>query len=391
MKIAFFCDAYHPTRSGVAVSAGSTAEELRARGHEVTIYAPRYTADRDDNPEREIPGVVYFAAGHWYLAKDFPVAWPGLSRANVFAEARFHRERYDLVHSHSPFILGTVGARWAKHAGIPTVFTFHTLYHRYLHYVPAPSAWTRSWIVAWVRHYCWLCNHIIAPSRAVSQIVGALQPRTPRSVIPTGIDVEHFQGGDGAAIRARFGVAEGDTVLLYVGRIVREKNLVFLLRALAPLLKEENSRVHLLMVGGGMFEEEMHAMTAQMGIASRVHCTSFVAPDEVRNYYAAADVFTFASRTETQGLTIAESLAAGVPPVVVGAMGAAESVEDGHTGFVVAPREEAFRAAVKRLIDEPETRKRMSQAAREYAPRLSRAHSTDALVELYESLLKPAK
>lgn len=371
----------------MAVSAGSTAEELRARGHEVTIYAPRYTAQRDDDPETEIPGVVYFAAGHWYLAKDFPVAWPGLSRANVFAEARFHRERYDLVHSHSPFILGTVGARWARRSGIPVVFTFHTLYHRYLHYVPAPTAWTRSWIVAWVRHYCWLCDHIIAPSRAVSQIVGALQPRTPRTVIPTGIDVAHFQSGDGAAVRERLGLATDDIVLLYVGRIVREKNLVFLLRALAPLLKEKDSRVHLLMVGGGMFEEEMRGMTAHMGIAGRVHCTSFAAPDEVRHYYAAADIFTFASRTETQGLTIAESLAAGVPPVVVGAMGAAEAVEDGVTGFVVAPREEAFRAAVSKLIHEPELRARMGAAAKAYAPALSRSYSADALVKLYESLL----
>jgi glycosyltransferase involved in cell wall biosynthesis len=381
LRIAFFCDAYQPTRSGVAVSVGTTAEELRARGHRVTIYAPRYKGYHCEDPE-----VERFPAGHWFRAKDFPVAWPLLPRANVFAEARFHRERFDIVHSHSPFTIGTTGVRWARHAGIPTVFTFHTLYHRYLHYVPAPSAWTRSYIVGWVRHYCWLCDHVITPSRAVAQIVGHLQPRTPRSVIPTGIDVARFQNGDGQKVRTKYGIEEIEIVLLYVGRLVKEKNLTFLFRALAPLMKEKDTLVRLLCVGGGPFTETLQALAIQFGIADRVVFTGFVAPEETRHFYAAADVFTFASRTETQGLSIAEAIAAGLPPVVVGAMGAADAVEDGVDGFVVPPREIAFREAVTRLIRDPELRKRMSSSGRAKAHLLSNRHSVDALLELYQSL-----
>jgi len=382
LKIAFFCDAYLPTQSGAVVSAHTTAEELRARGHHVTIFAPRNKHWHE--PEEDI---VRFAAGHWYLATDFPVAWPFLTRASFRAEAGFRRENFDIVHSHSPFTIGTVGARWARRCKIPVVFTFHTLYHRYLHYVPAPRAWTRSSIVFWVRHHCYLCNHIIAPSRPVAQIVAHLQPRTPCSVIPTGIDPDKFASGDGEKVRLNYGVLSDEVVLLYAGRVVREKNLVFLLKTLAPLLKDKNLRVRLMIVGGGMFLEEMKILAAQMGIGQSVIFTGWIPFDEMRDFYAAADIFTFASRTETQGISIAEALAAGLPCVVVGAMGAAEAVTDGVEAFVVPPREEEFRSAVSRLIRDPKLRQTMSENARRKAPGLSCKATTDALLELYAQLI----
>jgi glycosyltransferase involved in cell wall biosynthesis len=131
-----------------------------------------------------------------------------LPRASLFTGAWFRREEFDIVHSHSPFTIGTLGARWARSNGIPLVFTFHTLYHRYLHYVPAPHTWTRSGVVWWVRHYCYLCNHVVAPSRAVSQIVSHLQPRVPCSVLPTGVDIARFAtAGQRDETRQTLGIA----------------------------------------------------------------------------------------------------------------------------------------------------------------------------------------
>lgn len=383
MNIAFFCDAYKPTSSGVAVSAETTAEELRARGHRVTIFAPRYKG-YEETDER----VVRFPAGHWFRAKDFPVAWPLLPRASLFAEARFRREKFDIVHSHSPFTIGTVGARWARHHRIPLIFTFHTLYHRYLHYVPAPSAWTRSYIVWWVRHYCYLCDHIIAPSRPVAQIVARLQPGVPRTVLTTGIDVARFASGRREPVREQYGIGPDDIVLLYVGRIVKEKNLAFLLKTLAPLLRYDTPpkgepRVRLMLVGGGHDFEATKALATQLGIAPKTIFTGFVEPAKMPDYYAASDIFTFASRTETQGVSIAEALAAGLPCVVVGAMGAAEAVTDKCDGFIVPPREQPFREAVELLMSDPALRQRMAHAARHNSPRFSQQHSVDALLNLY--------
>lgn len=395
MNIAFFCDAYKPTSSGVAVSVETTARELRARGHHVTIFAPRYKG-YEETDER----VVRFPAGHWFRAKDFPVAWPLLPRASFFAEARFRREKFDIVHSHSPFTIGTVGARWARRCGIPLIFTFHTLYHRYLHYVPAPSAWTRSYIVWWVRHYCHLCDHIIAPSRPVAQIVARLQPDVPRTVLATGIDVARFAAGRRDTVRKRYGIGPDDIVLLYVGRIVKEKNLAFLLKSLAPLLCGDAAcgdaprgdashgvpRVRLMLVGGGPDFEALQNLAAQLGVARNTIFTGFVEPADMPDYYAASDVFVFASRTETQGVSIAEALAAGLPCVVVGAMGAAEAVSDKCDGFIVPPREQHFRHAVEQLVNEPALRRRMAQAACRKAPQLSQRRSVDALLHLYSQV-----
>ena len=380
LKIAFFCDAYFPTRNGVAVSVETTARELRARGHRVTIFAPRYKHHDDENEN----DIVRFPAGHWPRARDFPVAFPLLPRASFRVGSRFRRDEFDIVHSHSPFTIGTTGARWARRNGIPLLFTFHTLYHRYLHYVPMPHDWTRSSIVWWLRYYCNLCDEIIAPSQPVAHIAAHLAPDVPRRVLPTGVDVAHFASGARDAARARFGFDASTRVLLYVGRMVQEKNLVFLLRALAPLLRENAAPpTHLLLVGGGPGLPRLRAIAAQMGIATRVTFTDFVAPASTRDLYAAADIFVFASRTETQGVSIAEALSSGLPCVVVGAMGAAEAIQNGENGLIVPPRETDFARAVQSLLRDEKRRAAMANCARENAPALSTKRRVDQLVALY--------
>ena len=382
LNIAFFCDAYKPTCSGVAVSVETTAQELRARGHRVTIYAPRYNGFEEHDAN-----VIRFPAGHWFRAKDFPVAWPLLPRASLRTGTRFRRANYDIVHSHSPFTIGTTGARWARRNGTPVVFTFHTLYHRYLHYVPAPSAWTRSYIVWWVRQYCRLCDHIIAPSRVVAQVVSHLAPDIPRSVVPTGVDVARFSSGNRSELREQLKINNDQVVLLYVGRLVREKNLEFLLRSTAPLLRQSSTRSILILVGGGPALDFLRELSHDLGIADKVVFTGFVPPEKTPDYYAASDVFVFASRTETQGVSIAEALAASLPCVVVGAMGAAEAVTNGVNGIVAPPHENAFREAVSQLLSDSQLRASMSQKARELSSSLSQSHSVDALLELYRSVI----
>ncbi len=383
MNIAFFCDAYKPTRNGVAVSVETSAEELRSRGHNVVIFAPRYRGFEDEGRD-----VVRFHAGHWFRAKDFPVARPALARLNWQAWVRFQREKFDIVHTHSPFTLGCVGTRWASRHNIPTVFTFHTLYHHYLHYVPVPADVLRPYLFWRLRDYCYSVDHIIVPSRPVHKIVQRIRPGVPSTVLPTGIDIARFQSGNRHRVRDKYGIAPHEIVLLYAGRIVLEKNLVFLLKALAPLLQVPQTTltpcVRLMMVGGGPDVEDLQMLCAQLGIAERVIFTDFVEPNQMPNYYAAGDIFTFASRTETQGVSIAEALAAGLPCVVVGVMGAAEALNDGQDGFVVPPRETAFREAVQQIIADPELRQQMSAYARAYIGRLSREHISAQMLDLYE-------
>lgn len=382
MNIAFFCDTYQPTRNGVAVSVCTTTEELRARGHRVVIFAPRYKGYKNRDPN-----VLRFPAGHWFRAKDFPVAWPLLPYFSARAFWRFQSEHFDIIHSHSPFTLGTLGARWAQALDIPVIFTFHTLYHRYLHYAPLPSGLSRSYINTKVRNYCHLCDHVIAPSHAIARVVQRFRPDAPITILPTGIDVEHFASGNRETARAAYGIGEDEVVLLYVGRLAYEKNLDFLMRAVAPILRQSTPvRVRLMMVGGGPAVTSLQTLAQQLKIEDKVIFTGFVDGKLLPDHYAAGDIFTFASRTETQGVSIAEALAAGLPCVIVGAMGAAEAVAHGHNGLVVPPHQERFGEAVSQLVNDPQLRLCMAQNARADAPTLSLQHRVDTLLDLYDSV-----
>lgn len=384
MKIAFFCDSYLPTRNGVAVSVSTTANELRQRGHRVVIFAPRYKGFEESDPD-----VVRFPATPFYKVRDFPVAWPMMPYFSLPAWKRFLDEKFDVVHSHSPFILGTVGARWAKYSHLPLVFTFHTLYHRYIHHTPFPPAVARPYTLEKLRRYCLLCDHIVAPSHSIERVATRFRADVKTSVIPTGVDLAKFQKGNRAQGRALFNIAPDENVLLYVGRVAPEKNLEFLVRSLAPILRDQSKlSTRLLIVGDGLAKKPLKIIAQELGISSRVVFAGFLDDQSLLDCYAAGDIFVFASRTETQGVCIAEALAARLPCVVVGAMGAGEAIDDEVEGFVVPPRDDRFCAAALRLLEDDELRARMSEAAYRKASALSLSHSVSALFNLYQSLLE---
>jgi glycosyltransferase involved in cell wall biosynthesis len=383
LKIAFFCDSYKPTRNGVAVSVQTTAQQLRAQGHRVVIFAPRYPGYDGEEVD-----VVRFPASPLFKVRDFPVAWPILPYFSLAAWSRFVEEEFDVVHSHSPFILGTVGARWAKYSRVPLVFTFHTLYHRYLHYAPIPQQVSRPYTLQKLKYYCELCDHIVAPSKAIERVVHRFRSDASTSVIPTGVDVACFASGEGARARETFGIASDEKVLLYVGRLAPEKNLGFLLRSLAPLLRDTQPfRVRLLLVGDGAATAQLKTIVQELQLQQRVTFSGFLEEQALLDCYAAGDIFVFASRTETQGVCIAEALSAGLPCVVVGAMGAAESVSDGVEGLVVPPHDVRFCEAVQRLLSDEELRAQMATAARRKAHALSLETRVSELAQSYRLLL----
>jgi glycosyltransferase involved in cell wall biosynthesis len=380
MKIAFFCDSYIPTRNGVAISASSTARLLREMGHEVVIFAPRYRGYEDRDPN-----VVRFPASPYYRVRDFPVTWPVLPYISWPGFVRFKQENFDVVHTHSPFILGTVGAHWAQHFEIPVVFTFHTLYHRYIHYSPFPETVSRPYTLRKVRKYCTYCDHIIAPSHAIERLVHRFNPHVPTDVIPTGVELARFRNGDREGARKLFGMDANAKVLLYVGRLAPEKNLDFMLSSLEPVLKAD-PQLRLLLVGGGPLLDALKVLCQELGIENQVIFSGFVDPAKLKDVYAAGDAFVFASRTETQGVCITEAMAAGLPCVVVGAMGAAEALEDGIEGFIVPPHQSRFAAAVRQLMDNDNLRAQMAKAAAARSEEYSLQSSASRIFNVYRSV-----
>lgn len=269
-----------------------------------------------------------------------------------------------VLHAHHPFLLGDTALRAGALRHLPVVFTHHTMYEQYTHYVPGDSAVLRRFAVELATEFANLCDHVVAPSESVAAVLRQRGVITPISAIPTGVDPERFAHGDGRAARGSHGLPPDAFVVGHVGRLAPEKNLDFLARAVAQFLKA-NPEAHFLVIGGGPSEEEIHTLFAEAGLGGRLHLPGPLVGQALADAYHAMDVFAFASQSETQGMVLAEAMTAGVPVVAVDAPGAREVVRDGHNGRLL-PREDesAFAQALAEIAAlDKEGRGRLSAAA----------------------------
>lgn len=374
MRIAMFTNTYLPHVGGVARSVETLREDLKRQDHEALIVAPVF----DTTPKGE-QEVIRVPALQRFNGSDFSVRLPipGLLRDEL--------ERFDphIVHSHHPFLLGDTALRAAGAREIPLVFTHHTMYEHYTHYVPGDSPVMRRFAVELDVQYCNLCDHIIAPSESVADVLKKRGVSAPITSIPTGVDVDRLASGDGAAARRRMGIPAEARVIGHVGRLAEEKNLGFLAEAMAGCL-EETPDACALIVGGGPSEADIRAAFKDRVGDDRLHMPGVLSGDGLMDAYAAMDVFAFASKSETQGMVLAEAMAAGVPVVALDAPGARELVRDGENGRLLKDEDVVrFAAALREICSaEDDRRCALSEAARATADSVSR----DACVKRIENV-----
>lgn len=352
MRIGIFTESYEPIINGVSVCVSTLRDELTRRGHEIFIFAPAFKGhdDRSDH-------VLRFPAVHTVLMPGypFPVPYsPGVHR-------RFESLALDVVHTQTPFLLGILGARWARRHGIPLVSTNHTLYTEYVHYIPIrPKALTRRFMVYHMRKYYSGCDAVVVPSTPVERILRSYGVTTRVQVIKTGVvGIPRLDSVERGRVRESFGVNDGGFLLLYVGRIAREKNLTMLLSAF-KIVSDTHPNVRLVIVGGGPALGETRQFASELGIADRLHFTGMLHRDEIEPVFASADAFAFPSTTETQGIAICEALSAGLPVVAVNAGGIPENIQPGIDGFLTENDPAEFADRISFLVENPSERAAMA-------------------------------
>lgn len=379
MNIVMFTNTFTPHVGGVACSVQSFTDELRRRGHKVLVVAPTF----ENTPEEE-EDVIRVPAIQNFNGSDFSVRLP--IPANL--TARLSSFSPDVIHSHHPFLLGDTAIRISRLLNLPIVFTHHTMYERYTHYLTSNLHQLENFAIQLSTGYANLCHAVIAPSESVRNVIERRGVLTPIHVVPTGIPVENFGSGDKVEARRRYAIPEDAFVVGHVGRLAREKNLPFLAHAVAGFLKT-HPNVHLLLVGNGPLFEELKKLFEGKGLKDRVHLTGSLSGRDLTSAYRAMDVFAFASQTETQGIVLAEAMAAGVPVVAVDAPGVREVVKDGKNGALLQGQKKGtFIAALTKIysLSEEETI-RMRQEAHTTAASFSRASCTERLLQVYESVL----
>lgn len=377
MKIGFFTDSYLPYTSGVVHSIQVFSEELSNHGHEVYIFAPNYRHCRKEDR------VFRFTSIPSPTHPDFALAIPFSLRLKPVIK----RLNLDLIHVHSPFLLGRLGAQYAGQLGVPLVFTFHTIYEKYVHYVPFNQGILKNLTQKVSRNFCNRCDLVLSPTGVIGNYLREIGVRTPIRVLPTGIKIKDFQKGDPNWLRHRYGIAPEEKILLFVGRLGREKNIEFLLECFRNVrLKYPLTR--LVLVGSGPAEEGLKKKTVDLGIADGVVFTGLLPHSKVIHCYSGSDVFVFASVTETQGLVIGEAKAAGLPAVAVDAYGVSEMIEKRKDGFLTGLKSEEFTGRICQLLGDEQLRKEMSNRARINAGQLSSTSCAQKLVECYNEALE---
>jgi 1,2-diacylglycerol 3-alpha-glucosyltransferase len=386
VRILFVSDVYFSRVNGVSTSIRTFRQDLSACGVDTLLVVPSYDQSATSNERaRDEPGILRVAsAGVPKDPEDRRMRWGPLNRVL----ASIPRGHVDIVHIHTPFVAHYAGVRFARSAGIPCVATYHTFFEEYLHhYVPVlPRRIGRFLARSFTRSQCADVQALIAPSDPMRDVLLEYGVSTPVHVLPTGLPADRFVPGDAGRFRAQARIPAGRPLVTYVGRVAHEKNIEFLVKVFAEVRRAVPTAM-LVIAGEGPAREPLRQMVARLGLEQDVHFAGYLDRNTaLLDCYAAANVFVFASRTETQGLVLLEAMAQGAPIVSTAELGTRSILKTGCGAVVVEEKLQAFSAAVVQLLQDENMRNDLAERGRTYAKTWSSAVMARRLADLYESL-----
>ncbi len=382
MRILMVSDVYFPRVNGVSTAIQTYREALAARGIEVSLVAPDYGSTCAEPwiarvPSRPVPRDP----------EDRLVRWGAMRAAVDAAVAR----GCDLVHVQTPFFAHYAGLGAARRAGLPVIATYHTLFEEYLqHYAPlVPAGWLRSLARRLSRSQCNALDAVIVPSQAIHQRLADYGVTSPLHILPTGVPLERFTAAGSVgrqAFRARHGIDPARPVALYVGRVAHEKNIDFLLDV-AEQARHSLPELLLLIAGEGPALPALRDAVGRRGLSTQVQFVGYLdRRTELPDCYAAADVFVFASRTETQGLVLLEAMAAGLPVVALAAMGTLDILGPRRGAVVPDDNPSAFALTLVNVLRDADHRRRLAREGLEYVVEWSDDTLAGRLADLYRQI-----
>lgn len=303
MKVLITTDCYTPTVNGVVTSILNLRKELQLRGHEVRVLTLSQTTQSFSQD-----GVTYI--GSIGAGKVYPGARVKSALASSHIQELIEWKP-DVVHSQCEFFTFFLARKIFKRLNIPIVHTYHTVYEDYTHYFSPNQKWGRYMAARVSKWILEKTDCVIAPTEKVRTILEGYGVAREIRVIPTGIDLGRFAAGaNPEQLKRALEIPDQDRILLYVGRLAREKNLEEVLTYFAKLHPE---KVTLLIVGDGPHRAVLEDTAAQLGIEKAVVFAGMISPEKITDYYRLGDLFVSASGSETQGLTYIEALASGLP------------------------------------------------------------------------------
>lgn len=381
MRVLMVSDVYFPRVNGVSTSIQAFRQALYAAGHRVTLIAPAYAAVTDDETD-----IIRISSRNVIVdPEDRMMRIRHIHRLTEELRAG----NYDIIHIHTPFVAHYAGLKLARKLNLPVVATYHTFFEEYLYnYIKwLPKEWLRYTARRFSRTQCAELDALVVPSTAMRQVLVDYGVTTPLTVLPTGLDMQVFANGDAVAFRQQHGIAPERPMILFVGRVAFEKNIGFLLDVTAKL-RECIPDILLVIAGEGPAEKGLQAQVARQGLQQQVMFVGYLPRDGgLQACYKAADVFVFASRTETQGLVLIEAMACGTPVVSTAVLGTKDIMQGERGGLIAEENPAAFAAQVARLLGDKALHARKVEEALAYAATWSHTAQAEKLVGFYQRLL----
>ena len=381
MNIAMFTNNYKPYMGGVPISIEHLSEALRQQGHTVYVFAPSY----ENQTEEEF--VIRYPS--------FPMKIAGAPVPNVLTklfEEKVREYHIEVIHVHHPAIVGNIALLLRKKYGIPVVFTYHTRYEAYLHYIK-PLQQVEKHTKAVERYLTYFSNHcdlLLAPTPGMKEHLETGEISTPIKILPTGIPQKNFLPDQRRSKEIRKAcIGEADYLFCTISRLAKEKNLDFQLEGLSVLkerLTKRRKTFRHLLIGEGPEREHLLKRAEELGLSEHIILAGKLANDEIPCYLSASDAFLFSSKSETQGIVILEAMAAGTPIVAVKASGVEDIIKDGGNGFLTAEDTQEWAERILGLTEDGQVRKKLTENGKETAEEYSEPRVALRAAEYYSEV-----
>lgn len=378
MKVGIFTDTYKPQINGVVTSVCLMEQKLKENGHEPYIFTVTHP---DVHPSKDADNIFRISSVKFWGNTEHRIA-------KLYSQKMLQKVKeldIDIIHSHAPFSLGIMGHLIARRLGIPEVHTYHTMLSDYTHYIKFGHLMPKEAAENYSRVFCNKVDAVIVPTPKVYEALINYGVKKPMYVIPTGIDLPQFLGKvpemELEQVRKKFDILPDDKLLIFVGRIAKEKSIDKLIHY-HKTLTNKDPRYKLLIVGSGDYLAELKSLVESLGLTNKVIFAGKCRYENLPHYYQIAKCFVTASTSETQGLVVLEAAASGLPIVAINDESYYPVVFEGQNGLYYHTENE-YIDALEKLFAHPEAMKIMGAKSLEIADSFSSDNFYNRIMNVY--------